>query len=318
VSSVIQGSPRSVFGCIAAIIFNLAPLLVVTTGTSAVDLYQTSFERNEAAGYNTNLDLVGQNGWLGVGSGGNGLVADFLIGKGQQAYVGYTPPLAGDSLLEVYQPINKTVADARFSVSMSVFDSSNTNWDDFYWTVFNQQGNQLFTIDFDNYELKIYYWLEAATNRTWSGLYFTNGVEYQLRIDMNFASNRWNAVFNQALLATNQPLTTAHSPLNLGDVDAGWGIFYTKFPGDNFMVFDDYQVTATIPQPELKLFGLLKGAATLRLSGPPDMVFAIEASTNLSSWVPIKTNVSTSGYFDFVDNGAAGTASRFYRGRWVP
>ena len=48
------------------------------------------------------------------------------------------------------------------------------------------------------------------------------------------------------------------------------------------------------------------------------MAFAIEASTNLTQWVPLKTNVTTSGYFDYVDQGAAGFLHRFYRGRWVP
>lgn len=288
-------------------------LFVLIPTASSVVLYQTGFE-----GYNTELDLVGQNGWTGAGSGGNGVVTDFFAGKGQQAYVGFTPPLAGDWLLEVYYPVNKSVAHAQFSVLMSVYAGNSTNYDDFYWSVFNQQGNRLFTLDFDNYELKVYYWLEGAAERTLSSLQFTNAVEYPLTIDMDFANNRWSAMFNRATLATNQPITTGQSPLNLGDVDAGWGVYDTNAPGDNLMVFDDYQITGTIPPPQLKWLGLFSGAAGLRLSGQPDMTFAIEASTNLTTWVPLKTNVTTGGYFDFVDTGAVGLARRFYRGRWVP
>jgi len=141
-------------------------LLTASFNSFATVLYQTSFETTQ--GYSTNSELVGQNGWLGAGSGGNGILADVFSAKGQQGYVGITPPLPGDSSLYVYQPINKNVAHAEFSVLMSVFDSTNTNFDDFYWVVFNQQSDPLFILDFDNYELKVYYWLEGATNRTWS------------------------------------------------------------------------------------------------------------------------------------------------------
>jgi len=291
-------------------------MLFILPKASAVLLYQTRFELSE--GYNTNLDLIGQKGWVGIGSGGNGIVTGFLSGKGQQAYIGFTPPFAGDSSLDIYQPINKNPANAQFTVLMSIFDSTNANYDNFYWVVFNQQGNQLFTLDFDNYELKVYYWLEGATNRIWSGLQFTNGLTYPLNIDINFAMNRWSAVFNRAMIATNQPISTGHSPLNLGDVDAVWGISDANAPGDNFLVFDDYLITASVPPPRLSLLGILNGAATLRVSGQEQASFAIESSPSFASWTPLKTNIVTGGYFDFVDTGAVANARRFYRGRWVP
>ena len=208
-------------------------------------VYQTAFERTQ--GYNTNLDLVGQNGWLGAGSGGNGLVPGFFPGRGQQAYIGFAPPNPGYSSLFIYQPLNKSLSQARFSVSMAVADSSNNQYDDFYWSVFNLQGQQLFTLDFDNYALRVNYALETSTNWTWSGLTFTNGVIYSLVVNLDFVVNRWNATFNGALLATNKPITTLGSPLNLGDIDAAWVLYDTTAPGDNFMVFDDYQVAGVVP-----------------------------------------------------------------------
>jgi hypothetical protein len=48
------------------------------------------------------------------------------------------------------------------------------------------------------------------------------------------------------------------------------------------------------------------------------MAFAIDASTNLVNWVPLKTNITTGGAFDYVEDGASGMPHRFYRGRWVP
>src|SRR5260221_10642846 len=174
-------------------------------------LYQTGFEAAE--GYTTN-DLVGQKGWVGQGSGGNGIVSGWFTGRGQQAYIGFSMPNTNDSSLFVYQPINKTVPQAQFAVTMQIEDSSNTNWDDFYWTVYNQQSQELLTIDFDNFELKLYYRLGGSTNRTWSGLTFSNGVPYQLKVALDFTSNLWNASLNGALIPTNKTISTNTSALN--------------------------------------------------------------------------------------------------------
>ena len=135
---------------------------------------------------------------------------------------------------------------------------------------------------------------------------------------MDFSKNRWSAVFNGAVVASNQPITTAGSALNLGDIDAAWVVYDTNAPGDNFMVFDDYIVNATVAPPQLSLIGMLNQAAILRLYGQSDLAFAIEASPNLKTWLPIKTNITTGGYFDYIDNAASGSSRRFYRGRWVP
>ena len=279
-------------------------------------LYQTSFEASE--GYSTNLDLVGQKGWIGAGSGGNGIVSGVFAGKGQQAYIGFSPPATNDSSLFVYQPINKTVPRTQFSVTFSIVDSSNGNWDDFYWSIFNQQGDQLVTLDFDNFELKAYYILEGSTNRTWSGLTFSNSVQYQLTMTLDYTSNRWSASLGSQVLATNQPITTTNTLLNLGDIDAAWVVYDPTAPGNNFMLFDDYQVSASVPQPQLKILGLVNGSPTLRLTGLANYQFAVELSTNTINWLPLKTNLTSGGFFDYVDDTAVRPPQRFYRARWVP
>lgn len=292
--------------------------LVFAPGSSrgAALLYQTGFDANE--GYDTNLDLVGQNGWLGQGSGGNGIVSGWFPGKGQQAYVGFSPPNTNDSSLFLFQRINKTVPQAQCSVTFQIEDSSNTNWDDFYWSTYNQQGQRLFTLDFDNFELKVYYILGASTNRTFSGLTFSNATPYRLGVGLDFPSNLWSATLNGTLVATNKPITTTGAALNLGDFDAGWFIYDPSAPGNNFMVFDDYRITASISPPSLRVLGILNGAATLRVTGLTGNSFAVEASTNLTQWASLKTNVTTAGSFDFVDDKASGLKQRSYRVRWVP
>lgn len=280
----------------------------------AATLYSTGFEASEGF---IAADLVGQKGWAGAGSGGNGIVTDFP-GSGQQAYIGYAPPLPGDSSLFVYYPLNQAVSNAQFSVTMAVYDSSNTNYDDFYWSVFNRQGDQFFSLDFDNYSREVRYYLDGTNAAVSTGLAFTNGTLYQLTMNLDWARNRWSATFGGALLATNQPITTTGLPLNLGDIDAVWGVYDTNAPGNNYMVFDNYRVTGTAPPPQLKVLGRIANAPVIRLSGYEGASFALEASTNLVNWTSLKTNVTAGGFYDYTDAGAAGLSRRFYRGRWAP
>jgi hypothetical protein len=297
----------------------LAVLVFLLTGLEssfAVGLYQTGFEASE--GYNTNLDLSGQRGWTGESAGGNGLVTGWFPGKGQQAYVGFSPPTNGDTGIFVYQPLNQNVSLAQFNVSMMIEDSSNTNWDDFYWAAYDAQGQELFTLDFDNYELKLYYHLGGATNRIWSGLRFTNAILYRLSLALDFDANQWSALFNGALAATNQPITTNGASLNLGDIDAAWAIHVPDPPGDNYMVFDDYQLSGGVPPPKVNLLGAGNGSATVRVTGRTNNSFAVEASASQTGWQPLKTNLTTSGFFDYVDSSGQGSSRRFYRARWVP
>ena len=238
--------------------------------------------------------------------------------QGSRLYVGYAPPATNDYFLFLFQPLNTDLPRVHFSTTMAVADSVNSYYDDFYWSLYNQQVSNLVTLDFDNYELRVYYQLDGTNSRTWSGLSFTNGVAYPLTMDFDFPNNRWSATFGGKLLATNQPITTVGAPLNVGDIDAGWVVYNPDTPGDNFMVFDDYLVTATLAPPRLTVLGSVGGSPALRLTGQPDTTFVIESSTNLSDWMPLKTNKTTGGSFDYVDDGAAGFPSRFYRGRWVP
>ncbi len=321
-----KGARRLRTGTVFLLLLPLAVTLLVPRPCSALtSIYTTGFEASE--GYTTNLDLVGQNGWVGSGSGGNGIVADFFPGLGQQAYVGFTPPATNDNNLVVWQPINLNPVPTNtplvnFSALMAITDSSNTNWDDFYWSVYNSQGDRLFTLDFDNYYLEVNYALDGTNQFVSTGATFTNGPIYTLTLTMDFGRGRWSAALSGVVLATNQPMTTTNAPLNLGDVDAVWVPYDLANPGDNFMVFDNYQLTrqAAPPHPPtLQSFQRLENGSTLlRLYGQPNDSFAIDASADLAHWTALKTNVATDGYFDYSDTNAVGSRLRFYRGRWVP
>jgi hypothetical protein len=293
---------------------------------AATTLYSTGFEASE--GYNPAYELIGQKGWISdttTLSGGNGLVTNFM--GSQAAYVGLFPLNPATNYLAVWQPLNYSPLTTnqpvvKFSVTMAVIDSTapNTNRDDFFWSVYNQQGDNLFTVDFWNQDLNIYYALDDGNGLLSTGMSFTNDGPYTLGITMDFARNRWGATLNGAPLVSEQLITTTGAPLNLGDIDAIWVIGNTSNPGDNFMIFDNYLVTADAePAASLTTFGLTSGGQfLLRLYGASGSRYAIDASSDLRQWSALKTNTVTDGSFDFVDTSAGGSARRYYRGRLVP
>jgi len=181
---------------------------------------------------------------------------NYMVFDNYQITAEVLPPDQGDGQLTVWRPINFSPIAAnlpvvQFSVLMSIVDSSNTNYDDFYWSVYNAQGDRLFTLDFDNYYHGIYYALDGTNNWVWTGRTFANDDSNTLVITMDFIQNSWSATFDGVLLATNKPITTTGAPLNLGDVDARWRVFDPAYPGDNYMVFDNYQITAEVLPPPM-------------------------------------------------------------------
>ena len=207
-------------------------------------IYQSGFEAFE--GYATGV-LSGQMSWTSAGSGGNGIVSGLFTTGGNQAYIGYSPPTDSSSYLFSWRPIN-LIPDVvnrpvvRFSADMSIIDSTNSNYDTFSWWAFNRSGASLFSINFDNLNLKIGY-TDSAGNTVDTGFTFSNGTKYNLIVDMDYANNRWSAWLNGTAIATNVTLATTGVVRDLGDIDAYWDIIGTM-AGNNYMVFDNYSIVS--------------------------------------------------------------------------
>lgn len=303
-------------------------MLAAVTHLSAATatLYATRFE--PAEGFSTSSNLAGQAGWTKTGSGGNGIVSNYISGLGQQAYVGFFPPASGTTALSVWKPVNFAPSNAslvRVSVEMSVIDSSTTNRDAFYWSIYNRAGHRLCGVMFDNRDLSI--WRQADDGFIYeTGWGFDNGSAsggvYTLEMVMNFSSNRWNASLNGTQIIPNRPITMVGATLDFGDADAEWTLAVAGKPGDNYMLFDNYTITAdAVPQvipTVLAPVAVGGGQQRVRVNGRNGVSYAVEASTNLVRWTALKTNVVAGGYFDYTDPGAASLARRFYRARWVP
>jgi hypothetical protein len=283
------------------------------------NIFSTQFEF--AQGYNTNLNLAGQNGWTKFGSGGNGLTNGFFGGQGQQAYVGRFPPAPGSSNLFVWRPINFSPGAAnlplvRFTTLMSIVGSTNGGYDFFQWQVFNNQTQPLIVIDFDTDSTNVGYFLDG-TQYVNTGVEFALGATYTLTVTMNFAANRWSATLNSALLATNQPMTTTGKQLTLGDVDAVWDVYLPNLPGDNFMVFDNYTITAEALPPRPRLFAPRYGRSfNLRLPTQSNYVYTVEfvSQVQASNWTAL-TNLVGNGQIHVIRDYTATNSTRYYRVR---
>lgn len=283
-------------------------------------IYETSFEASE--GYSIDADLAGQKGWVSEGSGGNGLITEFFMGMGQQAYIGFAPPANREDLLNVWRPINYKpltagVSVVRFSVSMQINRSTNGFEDDFRWSVYNAEGKRLFTLDFEGLTGIISSISDAGQFKD-TGVIFDYGAYYELIIWMNFSRNLWTATLNDLVIVNSEPLTTSNLALSLGDVDAVWFVRNPGAAGDNFMIFDDYRITAeTVPSipPHLEIVERKpSGEFVLRLWGEAGLKYSFEVSEDFKFWDSLGIfQTGTDGTQELEDTSARNYPMSFYR-----
>jgi hypothetical protein len=307
--------------------FSLANLLPARAASAEPQIiYYSGFEESE--GFESNVTLIGQDNWIGFGSGGNGILTNSFSGEGQSAYIGFAPPEGTSDAFNVLRPLklapiatNQTLV--TFAVLMQIVDSTNNEFDDFRWSVYNTNEARLFTIDFDNASHDISYGLDDNKGFVRTGSAFDTDGFYELVIQMNFARNLWSASLNGSVIVNSKPITTRGAALNLADIDAVWSIHKPAAPGNNYMIFDDYIVTAegtaSIP-PVLEQLGFSSNRMfQLRIYGEQGLNYLIDASSDLRQWQTIREfTAPAGGIFDFVDPGSSRSTSRFYRTRQKP
>ena len=295
-------------------------------------LYSTSFEFSE--GFDSAYELPWQGGWVGDpyydsidAINSSGIISNATTPPFQEAYVGFFAPNPARSFVNVWRPVNHVPTNkpiVQFEALMTITASSITspNADNFRWSVYNIDGQRLFTVDFDNYFTDVSYLLDGESPTSIvTTQRFTNDVPFLFSLAMDFELNSWSAAIDGITFIYNQPITTAGASLTLGDVDAVWAIYDPDNPGDNFMAFDDYRLTAipaSATASRLELLSMDGTATALRLHGPSGYRYAIETSTNMVNWIPLRTNVTSDGSFDFVHLGAEASLLRMYRARFVP
>ncbi len=286
-------------------------------------LFTTGFEAD--SGYDTGFELGGQNGWESEGSGGHGILDDGFGTGGQQAYVGFFPPLdTSETFTTVWQPIGyDPVAQNTPIVIMTtdflVRDSTEGGRDDFRWTVYNQDVQFLFTLALDNSTLGVCYALNDGNEiqpTTWS---FENEVIYSLTIVMDFENNLWSAYLNATEVVTDQPISTNATKRTLGDIGAGWLVLDADNPGNNFMLFDNFTITAMerpSAAPQVTLLSRNGNESQIRVQGTPGLTYSLEYSGDLNGWTSLGSWLTPTGILDVTDTVSDGIM--FYRAREAP
>jgi len=230
-------------------------------------IYQTGFDAAE--GYSTATALELQKRWQKQGPGQAGVVYNFFQDSSQQGYLGFAATGSGLNTW-LWQPLNyspntNTLPVVKFSTLMGIVDSTDGFYDTFGWDFFNRNNQELFFLAFDNSDLGIYYQLnDGSPVYHYTGSNFKNGQVYALEVTMDFARNRWSATLDGAPLIDGQPISATNNvPRTLGDIDATWLPSGATF-GDNFLLFDQYTVSAektqvpniiTPPQSQSALVG---------------------------------------------------------------
>ena len=291
-------------------------------------LYKTGFEVNE--GFDARFTLVGQVGWVGEGSGGNGLLGEAagFEGLGQQAYVGFHPPTDTNASTSVWRPVNydpfpENVDIVSFSVKMKIVNSENGRFDDFRWSIYNTNGVRLFSVEFENSPDRAINYIMEDNTLVSTGFSFDYDGTYDLQIYMNFRRNIWTALLNGVVLVSSELISTkAATGLHLGDVDAVWVLRNTARPGDNYMVFDNYTVIAedsfTLPAAIGDVMKNAEGNIQFRAFGEADWTYAVDVTSDFESWFSLGEFVMPEiGFFDFEDTTSQEYDYGFYSLRLV-
>ncbi len=306
--------------CWLAIWFGLATCALGQERT----VYYTGFESEQD--YDVEFTLIDQDGWLGEGNGGNGLMDNYFEDMGQQAYIGYWPPEeATEPFTSLWRPVDGIgPEETRITVTMlmMIVDSTNDRRDDFRWTLYNDNVRRLMTLDFDNETRNINYALDDDIFLP-TEYGFEHEAVYELKFVMDFASNSWTVSVGEEVLVDSKKLTTTGAALTFGDLGPSWIIRNPEAPGDNYMVFDEYRITAEIrdeiPEtpPTLEWAGsLINGRAKLRLGGNATTNYTVEASDDLKNWTSIETTKLEDTWKEVLID-TRGHTQRFYRARAV-
>jgi len=211
-------------------------------------LYSTDFE----SFYDGADALVGVDGWLGLDPSGGvqGTTAAFT-GMGRGAYLGYNPPnpLGFVESVTVYRPVNfQPVAQGRpivtFATTMAVMDSDNGHYDYFAFSFFNRSGQLLAGIILDNQDLSIS-WDDRSGTVFDTGWTFPNNASIWLVVTIDFGANTWSATLGNTNIFSNRRFHAGGRVLDLGDISLQWFLRDPVQPGNNYLLFDNYGISAT-------------------------------------------------------------------------
>jgi class 3 adenylate cyclase len=216
-------------------------------------LFYCGFEASE--GYQTDKPLIGREGWMNGRmqgpAGSDGVAAGLFPGSTQQAFVGGVPietsPGIHTALKRnvIFSPSPDGNAVVEMDWRQCVTDSASGGRNMFEWLFYNQRGQLLGGLLFNNATCKIMS-RGADNSLAPTGLTFERGRVYPMKLRLDFRAKTWTAMVGTAALG---PLPLADS--NLGSIAVTWWSNGNQAPvssgplaGNNRIAFDDLEIVA--------------------------------------------------------------------------
>jgi hypothetical protein len=348
----------------------LLPSLLFAVPALSGELYYTGFETNPApppvsfpAGFDIFYTSPSPDDWR-ASSAHSGLKLHSIepesvhtqAGMGNVVYLGGNPtPFASTASNQTVRtwkvfntdPVTSNQEIVTLSVLLGISDSTSsgtglTRRDNFEFTFYNQSGQLIGFIQFDNNTLDTtvippvpgQYIRRSSYNTatsTWekplTGDYFFHDTIMHLVVRINFRTNRWTAQLDDLALFSDEIFYTGPGAKNLGSVAAqmqvmnSGGFPQQRIPGDNFMLFDDFFVRADpVPAAEIYEFTRsLGGAVSFTWLTEAQYRYQVQYTDNLStSWLDslpgsLTTAAATGTAPVFTDTTAASRNKRWYR-----
>ena len=262
----------------------LALAALVLTGNGAV-LYGTGFESTETPPFTAGVStaaapkLVGTGNWamvvnpITVGTSRcypfAAIDSDLVTGMGQTAALGYlgsSPPPSTTQFIRVGRKVdsepvvagNQPIID--FYCQIGLNQSTNSRNDDFELLVYNWEDKVLGGLTFDltknelfRYDANEFNTASTVSPYTDTGLSLSSlyGTVVEVTMHINYKTNTWTATVGGVQVITSAPFTqrpvsgTNLAARTFGSLSARWYITTVGFPGNNWMLFDDWTISAS-------------------------------------------------------------------------
>ena len=211
----------------------------------AVDIYETDFES-----FSVGSDqLVGTDGWVGTNAneGVHGIDEGLIEGLGKTAFLGFNPPTTDFVSVAhpvAFDPLGQGLPTVEFFAFIGVADSTNGLYDRFYISFYNGDDDLLAAIALDNTPADFGVLRYDGSELIHTGELFVNDAVQALFVSIDFSKNTWSAKLDGLPLFTNETFNATGSGLLLGSIAAEWEVVAPGDPGNNWMLFDEWTVTA--------------------------------------------------------------------------
>ena len=232
------------------------PLLFLIHTIQGEILYDTDFD-NFPAGAN---NWSGNDGWISndITSGAQAIDENVLPSLLKTATLGFAQPTSRFTFIALdleYDHIASDKPVVEIDTLIGIEDSTNDRRDDFYFSIYNADGDRLASIRFDNESpdtpnSQFGIWRVSDTNQFDTLFDFTLGELFNLVATVDLEENVWSASIDEIPIFENAQFSNTNTPLDFGFLAFEWELA-SLAPynyGDNFLLVADLSIQSVDKQ----------------------------------------------------------------------